>query len=571
MTRQLRGSGGNLTRLTCLLWGAMLVFTNSEAQQASRLPSGTLQRLTQTLKRIPAAREPVPPPNLSGSLSKGPGAPTQIRALITQFRFIGNTQVPSEALSAALSDLTGGPLTLAEIDQAAERITALYVSKGYNVARAVIPPQDIVDQSVTLVVLEGKLQEGGLELVDFSEGQVDLDRISAILQAQIDLSSPIRRKEYERALRLVENLPGVTLKSWLYPGRDIGTARLRTELYATPKHQNVVALDNHGYQPTGAWRTSIDSVHENTWGEHEQVRLDASVSDARNVYLGASAQLPLGTDGWALVGQMDHIQYDVRRQFSTNDEHGSAQHLGLGFSYPLQLLSDVSWVTQQTLNVVRQSDAMQGFDGEQRDVHFLESTVQGDINWNASGSANTTLRMNLSLGSANAPAPELRSTQGDFAVLVGDVSHMQALGDGLVWWSQLKAQTASRHLNGYFACTLGGPYSSRAYPTGQVAADRCIQFNNELFLQTNATWRFSAFLDWARARQTAPGLNGAAMATDTLASAGLSLTAFVRQNDSISLTVARQLTRSLEREAFDRDVDKRNARYRAWLQAQMAF
>jgi hemolysin activation/secretion protein len=571
MTRQLQGTGKNRTRLACLFWGAILLCTDSEAQLANRTPAGTLQRLTQTLKRIPASREPTSPPSLSGSVSKGPGAPTNIRAQITQFRFMGNTQVSSQALSAELSDLTGRALTLAEIDQAAERITALYVSKGYNVARAVIPPQDIVDQSVTLVILEGMLQEDGLELVDFSEGQIDLDRISGILEAQIDLNTPIRRKAYERALRLVENLPGVTLKSWLYPGQAIGTARLRTELYATPRHQNVVAVDNHGYRPTGAWRTSIDSVHENTWGHHEQIRLDASVSDARNVYLGASAQLPLGTDGWALVGQLDHIQYDVRREFSVNNEHGSAQHLGLGFSYPLQLLSDVSWVTQQTLNLVRQRDAMRGFDTEQRDVHFLESTLRGDITWNASGSANTTLRMSMSFGSAQAPANELRSTQGDFAVLVGEVSHMQALGDGLVWWVQGKAQTASRHLNGYFACTLGGPYANRAYPTGQVAADRCLQLNNELFLQTNATWRYSIFLDWARARQTAPGLNGTGMATDKLASAGLSLTAFLRQNDSISLTVARQLTRSVERQAFDRDVDRLNARYRAWLQAQMAF
>lgn len=552
----------------------LLSTDHARAQQTrpSVRPSGALQRLNKNLKHIPASREsPAVLTRGADTASRSDTAPN-FSAYVARFKYVGNTRIGSDELDAALHDLTGRTLTLHDIDRAAEIATALYAAKGYNVARVVVPPQDIVDQTVTLLVLEGYLQPDGLELIDYTEGRGDLAYIESIFSRQIDFSSPIRRQEYERALRLVENLPGVTVRSWLYPGTEVGTARLRTELRPTPRHATGVALDNYGYRPTGSARMSIYSINENVFRQHEELRLDAASSGLDNYYLGTSGRLPVGPDGWMLTASADHLKYNVRQAFSLDDEHGSADHFGFGVSYPLQLLSDVSWVTHHTLNLVRQRDTSNSYGTEVRDARFLESDLVGELFWNADASASTTLRLSVSLGSSQAPAQsDPFHTDGDFAVGGVDLVHIQPVAPQVAWLSQVRAQTASRNLNGYFTCSVGGPYSSRAYPTGQVAADRCVQFNNELFFQPSAAWRFSTFIDWSHSRYHAKHLSDQPNPNDTLASFGLSLTAFVRPGATLSLTVARQIVQSAERESLGYDLDQGTSRYRAWFQGLIEY
>ena len=58
--------------------------------------------------------------------------------------------------------LAGRELSLADLDQAAARVTKFYRQSGYPVARAYVPAQEIKDGVVEIAVLEGRF--GKLDL-----------------------------------------------------------------------------------------------------------------------------------------------------------------------------------------------------------------------------------------------------------------------------------------------------------------------------------------------------------------------------------------------------------------------
>ena len=311
--------------------------------QNTRPDAGTLQRLQRDNTR-PAVPDPQRGREvLRGGTDAATPAPTgTAQVTLSRFVFVGNTRIPAEELNAALKPYLGRTLTLADLNAAAELATTVYRERGYNLARVLLPPQDIANDAATLLVLEGYIDRLGPELVDLSEGRTDMLYLVAILNRQIDWSVPINRREYERALRLIDNLPGVTVRSVIYPGNEPGTAHLRIEAFPIAALRGGLVADNYGARSTGSARLSGYAVSENATRRHERVRIDASTTGRGLNFIGVDAMFPAGTDGWMLGGYADYLEYKVLDSFDgTNNENGYATHFALNASYPLWLLADV--------------------------------------------------------------------------------------------------------------------------------------------------------------------------------------------------------------------------------------
>ncbi len=560
---------GRVLLTACVLW------CGSQPAGAQSAPNaGSQQRLQRDLQRIPAADRASTIDLKSGTAAQANTDATDNTQTVRveRFVFVGNARISQTELAGALRDFAGRELTLSEVRRAADLATAVYAAQGYNLARVVLPPQDINAGAVTLLVFEGFLEAGGLELVDFTEGRSDLDYIQSIFQRQIDFSQPVRRREYERALRLVENLPGVTTRSWLYPGTQVGTARLRVHLQQVAQFRSVANVDNYGARATGANRLSVVSVSENVMGSHETGRFEFTTSGSGNGFVGAGGKLPVGTDGWTVGLSGDYLRYDLMAPFDFNGEHGSASHVRLGATYPLQLLRDVSWTAITSLNNIRQTDLADSFAPLKRRVNFLGLALLGELAPPEGGAATTTIRVSLSTGSTRITAgTDSGETDGRFALIDAEILHLVALSPSLTLTSQLRLQTASRNLNGYFKCGVGGPYSSRGYPTGQVSADRCAVFNNEVFYQLGPRWRTSAFLELARTTDNIRDVLVDGNATNKLASVGISASVRFGKAGVISAAAGHQLTRAREHEVRGFDADDRSGRNRFWLQGTLQF
>ena len=562
-----------------LIASGISMLCNVVHAQTTRPDAGTLQRLQRD-----STRPAVPDPqrgrevlrSTDGSAASAPADSAQVT--LSRFVFVGNTRIASEELNAALQPYLGRPLSLADLNAAAELATTVYRERGYNLARVLLPPQDIGDNAATLLVLEGYVDSIGPELVDLSGGRTDMLYLVAILNRQIDWSAPINRREYERALRLIDNLPGVTVRSVIYPGNEPGTAHLRIEAFPIAMARGGLVADNYGSRASGSARLSGYAVIENTAGRHERVRVDASTTGPGLNFIGVDAMLPVGTDGWMVGAYADYLQYDIRDSFDgANNEKGYASHVALNASYPLWLLADVSLTASGSVNYLNQIDRSVALGREDRNIGYFNFALLGEKSWHGGRPRATLAHLGLSIGRVDtATGNDTFNTNGSFTAIEAEFNHVQRLARD--WSSQhvLRAQTASQNLNGFFKCSIGGPASNRGYPVGQFIADRCAKFTNELQWHLpddfgGARLQLSAFLDLAQGRENINPVPGQNNYSDTLSSAGLGALALLPGGHELSATLGRQLKSTKERDTLGYDADQRSNRTRFWVQGVLKF
>ncbi|NEP14265.1 MAG: ShlB/FhaC/HecB family hemolysin secretion/activation protein [Symploca sp. SIO2C1] len=114
----------------------------------------------------PELPQPLPPPEEllepSGSTPEAPEVPEGVipgEITIKRFEFIGNTAFSDEELAQEVKEFTNEPITFAELLSARTKITELYTSNGYVTSGAFIPPQSLIETTITIQIVEGGLEE----------------------------------------------------------------------------------------------------------------------------------------------------------------------------------------------------------------------------------------------------------------------------------------------------------------------------------------------------------------------------------------------------------------------------
>src|SRR5690349_12945047 len=154
----LRSSIQHAARLS--LMGALA--TASCASLAQQRPdAGQVLEQSREPLRIPPPAEPVlpRPPEPKPALPVSP----QLRVLVKQFVFSGNTIYSSEQLREVTKQYVGKELNFEGLNDAATDVRAYYRSRGYFLAQAYLPQQAIKNGVVQIGVIEGRI------------GQVEVD------------------------------------------------------------------------------------------------------------------------------------------------------------------------------------------------------------------------------------------------------------------------------------------------------------------------------------------------------------------------------------------------------------
>ncbi|WP_134605114.1 POTRA domain-containing protein, partial [Pseudomonas aeruginosa] len=196
------------------------------------------------------AERPSPEDGVSRAAEEG--GPT---VLVKRFQLSGNRQFDDRRLLALLHDLPGQELNLSQLHAAAARIGDFYQEKGYVLARAFLPAQEIQDGTVRIEVLEGRY--GRIELHNTSR---TLDRVLLRPLSALERDTAVQGSELERALLLLSDIPGLQAKGTLLPGQAQGTTDLRVEARPGPLVGGRLEADNYGGRYMGEYRlgTTLD-------------------------------------------------------------------------------------------------------------------------------------------------------------------------------------------------------------------------------------------------------------------------------------------------------------------------
>lgn len=448
-----------------------------------------------------------------------------VRIAVKDIRVSGAKAFSETELQTLIADAIGRELGLAELDELAWRITRHYRAAGYLLARAYLPAQEITEGVVEIAVLEGRL---GRLRIDNRSPLAD-ERVAARL-AGLKEGAAVEGDALERSLLLLDDLPGVEVKSTLRPGVSVGTTDLDIRLATSAPYAGSLELDNHGNRYTGEWRLGGSFTAANLAGLGDSLALRALAADGMR-YGRLAWQLPVNALGTQAGAAYSEMRYTLGEDFANLKAHGTA---AIGSAY---LLHPIVRSRRANLN------AQLNYEHKRLDDH-VDSTathtaktlgtwtlgLSGDrldglgggglIQWSVAYSAG---RLDLDAASRALDALGYRA-QGGYDKLVLNLARQQHLTDTLTLSAKLQAQHAGKNLDSAEKMSLGGAQAVRAYPQGEAPAADAWLASLELRYRFAPDWQASFFYDAAQGR-----LNHRPLATDTdntrrLSGPGLGLT-----------------------------------------------
>lgn len=139
-------------------------------------------------------------------------------------------------------------LTQGQLEEVAQAVTRYYRERGYILARAYIPAQEVAGGIVELRVLEGRLDSVQVQ----GEHRTD----DALLTGPFTelVGGPVTADNIQGAMYLANDLPGVDVFGYFSPGTKIGTTKLNMNVRSEKRWDALLRIDNHGSEFTGDYR-----------------------------------------------------------------------------------------------------------------------------------------------------------------------------------------------------------------------------------------------------------------------------------------------------------------------------
>lgn len=390
---------------------------------------------------------------------------------VTSLRVSGQT-VYSEAELVAATGFAPGEFTLSQLRELAARISDHYHARGYFLAQAYLPPQDVQDGAVTITVLEGHYGK-----IDVRNGARIADGVPARIVRGLAPGDLIANAPLERRLLLLSDVPGVRVKSTLAPGAEVGTSDLIVDVSPGRRVSGSVEADNAGSRYTGTYRAGGTINLNNPAGIGDMLSLRLLASDGGLAYGRVAYQLPVGD---ATVGvAFAHLRYALGREFGILDGTGTANILGAFASYPLLRSRRANLYALAAVDYKMLRDEIGLFSSISRKrVAVATLGLTGDSRDGFAGGGANAYSIGWSSGTLAFRSPVERAidaatarSAGGFNKVQAAFARVQSIAGPLSLYAAVRGQLAFDNLDSSEKMSLGGAYGVRAYPEGESYGD----------------------------------------------------------------------------------------------------
>ncbi len=493
------------------------------------------------------------------------------------FKFVGNTLLSAEQLAPAVAPFLRRPLDFVQLQAAAAAVAAAYREAGW-VVRAYLPKQEITDGVVTIQIVEAVFGKTILE----GDAPVRLQFAIArsIVSAQQTPGRPLNANAVDRALLLIDDLPGVSTVGSLVEGAHDGETDLLLKFADEPLLMSQVTLDNTGSRSTGDQRLAASLTLNSALSLGDLISASL-VHTKGSDYARLAASVPVGADGWRMGVNASHMAYRlIAPEFLALNASGKSVSTGLDANYPLIR------TRQKNLYLALAYDR-KDFDNQANGgttSHYRTNAFTLGLNGNAfdslgGGGANSAslalVSGSLNLDGSPNQAADASGPQaaGDYAKLRYSLSRQQVLGSDLALFAAWSGQIASKNLDSSEKFILGGATGVRAYPSGEAGGAEGKMLNLELRYKLPQNLSLTGFYDWGQVTVNrnnhftgAAGLN-----TYSLQGAGLALAWQSSAGLNLKATLARRMGDNPNPTATGNDQDGSLTKNRFWLTASLPF
>ena len=228
----------------------------------------------------PLERPKPPPPEPTRDV---PGTVT-----VREFEIVGSTIFSQAQLQQATADFVNRPLTFAQLLQAAARVTQLYLEEGYITSGAYIPSQELRSGELTIQVVEGRLEEINVNIVN--------ERLNPnYIRDRLELATtgPLNINRLQEALQLLQLNPIIeSLNAELTAGTRAGNNILDVTVNGAETFNVQLRLDNSRNPSVGSFQRRIEISEANLLGLGDGASLAYSNTEGSDLFEARYA-LPL--------------------------------------------------------------------------------------------------------------------------------------------------------------------------------------------------------------------------------------------------------------------------------------
>ena len=386
-------------------------------------------------------------------------------------------------------------ITLGQIESIADKITRFYRERGFILAKAYIPKQQVRDGIVTLTLLLGMLGE-----VTVANNTVYSDKnISSVFDSM--LTKPVTSSQVEENLYLINDFPGVNVSGFFEPGNQVGDTKLNINTNSEKKYAYNLRLDNHGTKDTGQYRAFADFQVNNLLG----------MSDFLNLSI-LTATAPSNTNYWKAFYQTKvfspRLFFNIgssTNQFVVDQENSSLNLNGIVSSQEMGLLYKIkrSRISNDSIEVKFQEIASDLQLGNLQDLgNALDEKISTtSLNYKFDFLQEEKKRLhqgNLSFTSGKYIFGNSAGVPDKFKYLNFDYSLLTFFKIPFTdstsrVLTRLGGQFSGKYLSSISRYTLTGANRARAYSSSVFSADDALFFSTDLIFNSPDIFDFKVW------------------------------------------------------------------------------
>ena len=465
--------------------------------------------------------------------------------------FVGVTKFPVEELEQLLEKFIDQPITFSGLSKVTAVIEKKYELNG-NIARAVIPPQDITAGVVKIEVVEGRF--GKVIFDPTGSSSVKESIVLSLLNSQISSGQLYEASDFDRRLLVADDLPGVSLTGFLQSSQKPAHVDLVVKSSKEPAYIADLAADNANSRSLGAEKVSFSGMLVSPFQFGETLALQTLKSKGSR-YGRFSLGFPLGARGWKMNLNVSRMNYNVvAPELKSLDISGKVNEEGVSLRYPIirsregNLYSTLSYDHREYSTTVRgavQKDYSIDNTKVQFSANFFDKFLKGGANsasfsfthGKAEGDnvpKNYHTLLNYTLTRQQSFSEKLSlflSLTGQYGV---DVSSSNAQQISFKPKDSDKETVSDQeYLDSAENFSLGGLGGIRAYPSGEASGPQGQKLSAEFRYLAAKSLIIKPFYDWGMVEKRAPTsfgpseyeISGAGVSTSWSTPIGFSLQA----------------------------------------------
>ncbi|MEG4322598.1 MULTISPECIES: ShlB/FhaC/HecB family hemolysin secretion/activation protein [unclassified Microcoleus] len=472
---------------------------NRDRSAPPNLPAPPTQPDPNRDRFLQPAPQPSPePPQTPPTVAPGPPSPVPLPLpnqviQVQKIQVVGSTILSQDEINALVKPLEGRSATLEQLKQIADKITEIYLNRGYITSRAVLPPQTITAGVVQIQVIEGKLTR--IEV----EGAKRLHPSYIRSRIRLGAGMPLSTASLEDQLRLLRVDPLFdNVEASLRAGDNEGESILIVRVTEANPFQSSFSFDNYSPPSVGSERLGVSLRHRNLTGNGDELAGAYYRSLGDSDVFDFSYRLPLNAmNGTLQLRAAPNRNSIVQAPFDAFDISGKSHLFEVSYRQPLlrtpieefALSAGITYQTSRTFLAGVPRAFGSGPDSKGVTTTTVIKLGQDYIRRDPQGA--WALRSQFTIGTSlfDATQNEGSTPDGQFLSWLGQVQRVQRLNDKHLLILQSDLQLSANSLLPSQQFVIGGGQSLRGYRQNVRSGDNGFRLSIEdrITLQRDAS------------------------------------------------------------------------------------